>query len=111
MADNPNQSPAQKLINILSFDPTKEPRPSGDVLKNVLAKLKEEQSKKAEAAAEVQLRKAIELQTSFTKVSRDFENAKKKFEKELGGIIRQIEAALAGKEVPPEQEETPPAAS
>lgn len=92
------------LKEMLGFDPTVELSVSGNVLGEAIKEIQEERALKVKAKAKEQLLKAIDLQTKMKVAKRNFEKEAKKFDKELGKVMKALEAMSKGEEVPPEEE-------
>ena len=108
------KSPADRLIDLLGFDPTKQPTlgpKNGDLFKEALAEILKERNDKARAKATELFRKAITLSEDRKKARQAFNKADQTFEKELGKVLSQIQSLVSGAEIAPEAEEaTAPAA-
>ena len=94
-----------KLTQLLGFDAAKEPGITNDVFSAALKEINEERALKGKARAKEVLAKAMELRQQMVKHRRDFEKQYSKFDKDLGKLIRQIEAGINGQPVPEEPEE------
>lgn len=93
-----------RVTELLTFDPTKE-NLSKDVLSEALKEITEERITKLKSKGKEQLHKAIELVTKMNKLKKDFDTEYAKCDKELGKIVRQVEAAMQGKTEPVEEKE------
>lgn len=80
-------------------------RAEGEVLKDALAEIASEDRESRKTKAKELLRKAIELDGQMKKARADFAKQSAKWDKELGGLLRRIEAMKDGRE--PEQEVEP----
>lgn len=87
----------QRLQDILGFDPVKYDVVTKDAITEVVKEIQQERLKKVKEKAKEQLIKAIELREQKAKMDREYINNSKKFDKELGSILSQIEKALSGK--------------
>lgn len=92
------------LREMLGFDPTSEMSVSASVLGDAIKELQEERAAKVKAKAKEQLQKAIELQVKMKQAKKEFDGQTKKFEKELGKVMRSLEAMAKGEELPPEDD-------
>ena len=95
---NPN---VQKLNDLLGYDPIKSASP---VFTEVAAELAKERAEEGKKRAKELILKAIELRRAFDSKEREFRKLQEKFDKELGQIMRQIDAAQRGAEAPVEAE-------
>lgn len=100
-----------RLTAMFGFDPAKEMAAGNDVLKEALKEIGEERSKNAKTKAKEQLLKAIELRQQMAAKKREFENQYKKFEKELGKVLGQLDAMASGKSLEETETEEKEAAS
>lgn len=104
MSDEKNvpTTPAARLTTALGFDPTKNTA-SAEVFKAALSRVTAKRAEAQEAEAVVLIEKAIALQGEMAKQERAFAAQKAKFDKELGKLLRTIEAMSKGAEVVTEE--------
>lgn len=88
---------ADKLNEILTFDPAKRTSLTQELFGEVVKEIKEERAKEAKVKAKEQLIKAMQLREQMVKAEKDFNNQKQKMEKELGKVMNQIQGILSGK--------------
>lgn len=93
--------PTEKLAELLGFDPTKKQSLPGDVLKDLLGEIQDERIKEVKTKAKEHLIKAITLREQMEKARRDFDGQYRKFSKELGGILSQLDGLVKGQNSPP----------
>ena len=105
---NPLGEQIAKLTDILGWDPGRSPAPTAALLKQALDEINKERTEKALGMAKEKLQKAIQLREEFAKTERQFNQAKQQFQKELGKILKSVEALSKGE---PEQEAEEPKAS
>jgi Mn-containing catalase len=86
----------QSLREVLKFDPTVEAL-NNEIFAEALKEITEERNKKIKAKAKEQLLKAMELNEKMKKLKKQTDDEMKKFDKELGKIMRQIKATMEGK--------------
>lgn len=101
-------SNAEKLTELLGFDPTKRPTVGGKGSKlfaEALAEITKERDEKAKQQAAELFRKAIGLVEERNKARKAFQQADQKFEKELGKVMNQIQGVVNGSEPTPENGE------
>jgi len=96
-AEVANNAHIDKLSNMLGFDPAKKVSITKDAFADVVKEIQEERMTEVKLRAKEQLVKAMQLREQMHKVDRDYQNQKKKFEKDLGKILNQITGALSGK--------------
>ena len=94
-----------KLTAVLGFDPAKKPSATGELMKEVLEEVGKERREQAKARAKELLTKAMNLREEFARADKTYNDAKGKFQKELGKMLRGIEALTKGEEPPAEQDE------
>lgn len=87
----------ERLVDVLGFDPAKGGGADNAIIQEALQEIKDEQAKAKKAKAKEQLLKAAELRKKMVEAERQFEGQKKKFDKELGKVLNQIEAMASGK--------------
>ena len=98
-----SQSPsAERLEKLIGFDATKRLNVTKELFGELVDDIKKERLEKAKVAAREQLVKAIELREQMVKVEKEFENHRRKFEKELGKLLSGLEASLNGQPIPEE---------
>jgi hypothetical protein len=98
-------SAADKLTELLGFDPVKRPTlgpKGGKLFAEALAEITKERDEKAKAQAAELFRKAIALSEERNKSKKAFQQADQKFEKELGKVLNQIQGLVNGVEPQPE---------
>lgn len=105
MSDQPKASSGTKLQELLGFDPTKKGTLTADLFSEVVKEIADERHKEAKARAKEHLVKAIQLREQMAKARKDFDAQDKKFEKELGKALNQIQGILSGKNPDEEKEE------
>lgn len=88
----------QRATDVLGFEPTKRVATSAYILTKVKEKLQEERQKQAEEQAEKAMRQVIELCEKHAQAVRQFHSQEKKWDKELGKLLNQLEGH------PPEQQ-------
>lgn len=103
MADEQSGGPppnnAEKLNSLLTFDATKRPPLAGEALAKVIEEIKKEKLEIAQKEAKDLLYKAIELQNKKAVAKRAFENQDRKFDKELGRVLKNINNLLEGRPI------------
>jgi hypothetical protein len=103
---NPQQkSNVEKLQELLQFDPAKRHPVSQQLLGDALKEITEEREKAAKAQAKEFLLRAVNLVQEWDKKRKEFQSMERKFEKELGKLMKQINALAAGQEAPDEEGE------
>lgn len=106
MSDKDN---AAKLADILGFDAAKHPSVTQETLQEALTEILDLRKVEAIRKAKEVLTKAIDLRRQMAQAEREFTKNQKKFDKELGKLISQLERSVSpqpGDEDEPE-EETP----
>lgn len=103
MSDN-SKTPTQQLAEILGFDPTREAGLTKDGISDVAAELMKERSDKAKAVAKDFLSKAIDVAQKKAKLEREFKKSSEAFDKELRKLVNRLNAAVAGRPPPEENE-------
>jgi DNA replication protein DnaD len=88
----------ERLQEMLGFDPVGKAGLTQDLFSEVVKEIQEERTKEAKAKAKEYLIKAMQLREQMEKAKRDFDTQYKKFEKELGKVLNQIQGILTGKE-------------
>ena len=96
-------SNAERLTDLLKFDPIKRHPITQEVFADVLKEITEERLKTVRVQAKETLQKAMELRQQMNKAEKDFKGQQQKFEKELGKLLNQVQSMLSGKEPEPEQ--------
>lgn len=94
---NKNKSNTEKLIELMTFDPVKQPGLTSGLFSEVLKEITDERAKEGKAKAKELLVKAMDLRRQMSKAEKDFNNQKQKFDKELGKFLNQINGMLSGK--------------
>jgi hypothetical protein len=102
MAENTNTHIA-RLSDMLGFDPGKKDQITSEAFKEVVAEIQAERQKAVKEKAKTQLLKAMEIRDQKSKMDKEYANASKKWDKEMGNLLKQIESMLTGK--PVEEEE------
>lgn len=97
-------SSQEQLVGLLGFDPLKETI-TKDVLQEAMKELQEEKTKNAKVKSKELLSKAVELHDQMTRAKREFDGKQKKFEKELGKLVRRISAYANGQEPPQDNDD------
>ena len=95
---------ADRLQKVLGFDAAQANAGSADAFKDALAEINEERRVEGKAKAKELLKKAMELRSKQDKARKEFEAAAAKFEKELGQLLKTIEAMANGNNTPPAQD-------
>ena len=88
----------EKLTELLGFDPVKRSTLTQDLFKEVVSDISKDRIDKAKAQAKDLLTKALQLRDQKDKCEKDFAKEMKKFDKELGKVMNQIQGLLSGKE-------------
>jgi hypothetical protein len=88
-----------RLSEVLGFDPGKKDQITAEAFKEVIAELQAERQKSVKEKAKVHLLRLMELRDQKSKMDRDYTNASKKWDKETGKMLKQIESMLSGKPV------------
>lgn len=100
---------AERLEKLIGFDAAKRLNVTKELFGELVDDIKKERLEKAKISAREQLVKAIELREQMVKVEKEFENNRRKFEKELGKLLNSLEASLNGQQPPTEEEPQEPA--
>ena len=87
----------ERLVSVLGFDPAKGGGADNAIIQEALKEIQDEEAKAKKAKAKEQLLKAAELRKKMVEAERQFESQRKKFDKELGKVLNQIEAMASGK--------------
>ncbi len=104
-------SSIDRLKAVLGFDPAQQGAPgTGSAFKDALAEIQAEKDAENKVKAKDLLKKAMELRGKMDKAKKEFASQEAKFEKELGKMLRTIEAMAAGKEAPAEEAAAAPEA-
>lgn len=103
MADSVNNH-IEKLNSLLGFDAGKKDQITSDAFKEVVAEIQQERQKSIKEKAKAQLLRAIEMRDQKEKTDREYLQLSKKWDKEMGKILRGIEAMLSGKPLEEEEE-------
>lgn len=103
-AEPARNDPASRLTTLIGFDPTKATRLTTDLFASVVKEITDERTGVAKTKAKELLTKAIELRAQAAKARKDFDTQMKKFDKELGGVIGQIQQMLDGREAPADEQ-------
>lgn len=106
MSEQQRSTSGMKLQELLGFDPIKKGTLTSELFSEVVKEIQEERLKEAKVRAKEHLVKAIGLREQMEKARRDFANQEKKFEKELGKVLNQIQGILSGKNPDEEKEES-----
>jgi hypothetical protein len=104
MAENVNAHIA-KLTDLLGFDPGKKDQITSEAFKEVVAEIQAERQKSIKEKAKAQLLRAMEMRDQKQKTDNEYHAASKKWDKEMGKVLRGIEAMLTGKPVEEDKEE------
>jgi Sec-independent protein translocase protein TatA len=96
-------SSIDRLKNVLGFDPAQGTGSSAGAFKDALAELQAERDAENKVKAKDLLKKAMELRTKMDKAKKEFASQESKFEKELGKLLKTIEAMASGQEAPAEE--------
>lgn len=79
----------KKLDSLLGFSATKR-TPLGEVANEALEELKAERTEKARAEAKTVISEAIKIAEEATKAEKNFNSAKAKMDKQLGGLLARL---------------------
>jgi hypothetical protein len=101
MADN-----TERLEKLMGFDVVKRQGITKEIFKEVLGEVQEKRMEEAKTAAREQISKAIELREKMHKVKREFDGQMRKFDKDLGKLLNQLEAGLSGQPTEQPQEDS-----
>lgn len=96
-------SPAERLSEMLGFDPSKK-NPSSGVFAEAMKEYNEERNKELKSLVKEKLAKAVELHKTLVTKRNELEGLMKKVEKELGKVLGQLEAMSKGAEPPKEED-------
>lgn len=96
---------SDKLQEMLGFDAAKKGTLTNDLFGEVVKEIQQERHDEAKKRAKEHLVKAINLREQMEKARKDFEGQAKKFDKELGKVLNQIQGILTGKCPDEEKEE------
>jgi hypothetical protein len=107
MADTDN---IKALQDLLGFNPSANPNPTADILKEVMQEIGEERAKKAKEQARKTLHDAIALHEQFVVADRQYQAQKAKFNKELGKLIGSLKRTLGGQPTDEPPADEPPQA-
>jgi NTP pyrophosphatase (non-canonical NTP hydrolase) len=90
-----------RLRNMVSFDPTKQPKCSTDLFQEIVGEIQKERNEKAREKASGLLRRALEVAEGMAKLDREYNANKAKFDKELGKLLNQLgqQGGQAGQQV------------
>ena len=105
MADQRKPTSSDKLQELLGFDAAKKGTLTSELFGEVVKEIQEERAKKAKEQAKEHLVKAMALREQMEKARKDFEGQAKKFDKELGKVLNQIQGILTGRNPDEEKEE------
>jgi hypothetical protein len=94
-----------KLNDLLGFDAGKKDQITSDAFKEVVAEIQAERQKVIKEKAKAQLIRAIEMRDQKEKTDREYAAQSKKWDKEMGKLLRGIESMLTGKPVEEDKEE------
>ena len=100
-----NKTPAERLQDLVGFDPTKKPGMTESVLKSVLEEVNAERDKQAKEKARELIKQALEVREQMVKAERDFAAAKSKFDKELGKLLNRLEGGSSDTEAAEHQQQ------
>lgn len=103
MSDSVN-SHIEKLNSLLGFDSGKKDQITSDAFKEVVAEIQLERQRVVKEKAKVQLLRAIEMRDQKEKMDREYVQQSKKWDKEMGKLLRGIEAMLNGKPIVEDEE-------
>lgn len=81
---------AEKLNEILGFDPSKSDNITKDAFIDVVKELQIEKMHAVKVKAKELLKKAMELKVNKDKADKEYKKQSDKFEKELGTLLRNI---------------------
>lgn len=94
---NPN-NPSAKLSELLKFDPGKRHPVSTELFAEALKEITEEREESTKKVVKELLSKGMDLRQQMVTAEKQFNTAKRKFDKELGKIIKQVQGMLNGQE-------------
>jgi hypothetical protein len=93
------RSNAERLTDLLTFDPGRGVPLTGKAFAKVVREIKREKLATAQQQAKDLLVRAMDLQKQKTDAKRVFERQEKKFDKELGKVLKQIDNLLKGRPI------------
>jgi hypothetical protein len=96
------QTNSDKLVDMLKFDPGKEPKVPQSAFEEIVADLTKERTEAAKAKAKEILFKAMDIRKKMTTTEREFNKTKAAAEKEMGKLLNQLKSALDGSTDAPE---------
>ncbi len=99
-----------KLKDMLGFDPGKKDQITSEAFKEVVQEIQAERQKAIKEKAKTQLVRAMEMRDQKEKMDREYASASKKWDKEMGKVLKGIESMLTGKPVEDEEEKKDDAA-
>lgn len=99
--DNPN---AEKLVNILGFDPRSQ-NLDNSIMEEALKEIREERVTALKGRAKSLLQEAMKLVEEKKKADNVYNEQSRKFDKNLGKLMGRINAMANGKEPPKEEDE------
>jgi hypothetical protein len=91
MSDQQKKCASDRLQELLGFDAAKRGTLTSELFGEVVKEIQEERAKEAKSRAKEHLVKAMQLREQMEKARKDFENQYKKFEKELGSVLNQVQ--------------------
>jgi hypothetical protein len=98
---------SERLLQLTGgSDLTKNPSVTNTILQEVLTELQHERMAQAKDKARQLLQQCLELEKKKQQAKKDFEAAEKRFEKELGKLLSQLERNLGGHSPAEEVEES-----
>lgn len=99
MADQ-KPSTMQKVIDTLGFDPTKRNPLTNDIMNEVKAELLAQKAAEAKVKATEVVKALLELVKKRTDAQRQFQKADAAFEKEMNGLLGQLNVQTGGAQPP-----------
>ena len=99
-----------KLTELLGFDPGKKDQITSEAFKEVVAEIQAERQKTIKEKAKTQLVRAMEMRDQKEKTDREYAAQSKKWDKEMGKLLKGIESMLTGKPIEEEGEKKDEAA-
>ena len=100
------------LCTRLGFAPARQPTGDGKVLASVIEEIQKERETKVRGQLKELMVKAMDVRTTIDKARKAFDGESRKYEKELGKILNEIDRLASGKPAPEATEEEPaPAAA
>ena len=86
----------ERLVELLNFDPAKEPSVTKGVFEELVAEVAKERAERAKTKAKEILIKAMDLRTKSAANAREFAKQQAAFEKELGKLVKRLDSFVRG---------------